>query len=525
MRPANDPDGLYLGLGLTDTNLSVETTFSFSYNDSLGYLTDLAGNRLRNKVSKTIDRTPPSFDIILSPIDSKAIYIFFVKQIVTQSSKIKFQDDAGQDKYQIDPNFPEFNYLMPRCFRIISIDDNGNAVVSSENQINTAVPAEVVSEFSNDSFTCIKLTTTKDINIENLKKLYIQLIMPAEYPQTGTDPLTNNTGSRVTLIQDPLGNYMSMYSAHALSDFAINYVNPLYAYSSDMLDDGVSVMNGLYEEGSWAVHDWNRDQKNYGTLPANHPISIIADTKGDEKIRLYLSPAPDADTVSHQINQDFKIDFRIWFPNLTDGLFRAFAAANNSNYLYTDGSLVDQSSENSIFNISKENVSAWASGSQVSFMFGLMKDNNTPVRIYNNPYYDVATDKFNLSLSIPVPLYCLRMTDTSDVNTLDLWSFKIKSITNQRGGVTILNNVIDAGKGEKTVIKVDVAEEGRLNVMIMTLDGNIITYLNRGNTKPGEYYYTWDGKNNNGAQVARGMYFVRVVGSGIDETRKVMVVK
>ena len=40
---------------------------------------------------------------------------------------------------------------------------------------------------------------------------------------------------------------MSMYSAHALSDFAINYVNPLYAYSSDMLDDGVSVMNGLYE--------------------------------------------------------------------------------------------------------------------------------------------------------------------------------------------------------------------------------------------------------------------------------------
>ena len=68
-------------------------------------------------------------------------------------------------------------------------------------------------------------------------------------------------------------------------------------------------------------------------------------------------------------------------------------------------------------------------------------------------------------------------------------------------------------------------KESRLSVMVMTVDGNIITYLNRGKTKPGEYYYTWDGKNNNGAQVARGMYFVRVVGSGIDETRKVMVVK
>ena len=88
MRPANDPDGLYLGLGLTDTNLSVETTFSFSYNDSLGYLTDLAGNRLRSKTSKTIDRTPPSFDVILSPVDTKSIYIIFVKQLVTKSSMI-----------------------------------------------------------------------------------------------------------------------------------------------------------------------------------------------------------------------------------------------------------------------------------------------------------------------------------------------------------------------------------------------------------------------------------------------------
>ena len=94
---------------------------------------------------------------------------------------------------------------------------------------------------------------------------------------------------------DYLGNYMSMYSAHALSDFAINYVNPLYAYSSDMLYENDSVMNGLYEAGSWAVHYWNADQNNYGTLPAEHPVSIVADTKANEKIRVYLSPAPDAD--------------------------------------------------------------------------------------------------------------------------------------------------------------------------------------------------------------------------------------
>lgn len=521
MRPANDPDGLYLGLGLTDSSLSVETTFAFSYNDSLGYLTDLAGNRLRSKVSKTIDRTPPSFDAIISPVDTKSVYLLFVKQLVTDSSRIKFRDNSGTNVNITD----SFATLMPKCFRIISIDASGTAVVSTENQIDTSIPAEVVESFSNDSFTCIKLTTTKEINIENLKNLYIQLITPAEYPQTASDPLTNNTGSRVTLIQDYLGNYMSMYSAHALSDFAVNYVNPLYAYSTDMLYEDQSIMNGLYEAGSWAVHDWNADQQNYGTLPAGYPISIVADTKGDEKIRVYLSPSPDADSVSKQFNSDFDAKFRIWLPALQDSLFRALSAANNTNFVYSDGQLLDTSSANSLFNITKETVSSWQSGSQISFMFGLMQNSNSPVRIYNNPYYDVSTDKFNLSLSIPVPLYCLRMPDTADLNTLDLWSFKIKGITAQRGGVTILNNVINASNDEKAVVIVDMPEDGNLTVCVMTLDGNIITYLNRGNTKAGEYYYTWNGKNKNGKSVARGMYFVRVLGGGIDETRKVMVVK
>ena len=59
----------------------------------------------------------------------------------------------------------------------------------------------------------------------------------------------------------------------------------------------------------------------------------------------------------------------------------------------------------------------------------------------------------------------------------------------------------------------------------MTIDGNIISYLNRTSTAAGTYYYSWDGKNKSGNKVARGMYFIRVVGNGIDETRKVMVVK
>ncbi|MBO4547254.1 MAG: hypothetical protein J5700_06720, partial [Treponema sp.] len=95
----------------------------------------------------------------------------------------------------------------------------------------------------------------------------------------------------------------------------------------------------------------------------------------------------------------------------------------------------------------------------------------------------------------------------------------------QRGGVTILNNVIDLNNGEHTVVQVDMKESGNLNVMVMTLDGNIVTYLRHGHTDAGTHYYNWNGTNNGGSKVARGLYFVRVIGPGIDETRKVMCVK
>ena len=95
----------------------------------------------------------------------------------------------------------------------------------------------------------------------------------------------------------------------------------------------------------------------------------------------------------------------------------------------------------------------------------------------------------------------------------------------QRGGITIFNNVINVSNGESLTLQVDMAEEGRLNVMVMTLDGNIIEYLSHGNVSAGSHHFTWDGKNRRGSPVARGLYFIRVTGSGIDETRKVMVVR
>nr|MCR5171499.1 hypothetical protein [Treponema sp.] len=57
------------------------------------------------------------------------------------------------------------------------------------------------------------------------------------------------------------------------------------------------------------------------------------------------------------------------------------------------------------------------------------------------------------------------------------------------------------------------------------LDGNIVKKLSNGRVKAGTHYFKWDGTNNAGNAVARGLYFIRVVGEGVDETRKVMCVK
>ena len=530
-RPVNDPDGLYLGLRLSDLSLPIETTFAFSFNEGEGYITDLAGNRLRSKTSKTIDRSAPSFDITLSPINQKEVILVFVKEVVTDSSKIKFTDNNG-NKISLTQDFLS---LLPGCFQIISINEDGTFTPSQSIQIDSSIPAELISEHTSSNFTAFRMTLTNTVTFDNIKNHYIQVKQHPDYPELSTDPFTSNTDSRVTLIQDKLGNYIGMYTAHALSDFAVGVVNPAYGYSPDMKFEEDYVMNGLYGQGTWAVHDWNADQQNYGTLPAGHPVTIVANTDDGteeklslpENVRIYFSPNPQADSISTQLNKDLNIKLRVWLPLVTDGIIPAISSTNNKNFKSVDSKLLNSNNntEGLSFDIPLEDTKDWKTGNQISFLFGILNSNNEPFRIYSSPYYDIGTNRFNLSLSNSVPLYCLRMHNISDISTLDLWSFKIKSITEQRGGVTILNNVINPDKGEKTVVKVNQPVNGKLNVIVMTLDGNIVAYLNRGEALAGEHFFTWNGKNKAGNSVARGMYFVRVIGGDFDETRKVMVVK
>ncbi|MDR1388425.1 MAG: hypothetical protein LBJ31_00415 [Treponema sp.] len=158
------------------------------------------------------------------------------------------------------------------------------------------------------------------------------------------------------------------------------------------------------------------------------------------------------------------------------------------------------------------------------------------IDLYNHEFPSLAENAtmdffFHLSGS-PVDLYAARLDIAAGepipadwYNRVKPFSFGMHNITRQRGGVTILNNVINSNRREHVFLDYTLKGSGRVTIQVFTLDGNLVKVLKRESQGAGDYRVSWDGTNNGGRSVARGMYFIRVVAPDIDEIRKVMVVK
>lgn len=527
-RDSKQIDGLYFSLPLVDENLELKTTFKLSYDDKIGYITDLAGNRLKSKTAFSVDRTPPSIESVLSPIDNKTFYIIFTKKL--DLSKILLLDN-DLNEIEISESFLE---LLPQCFELITINDDGT-FAASDIQIDSKIAAEPVSVLDNGNYTAFKMAFTRDVSLEDVKNVYLRVVNPKKYDYKMCDPITNIKDSYVTLIQDDLGNYIDMFQTHAISEVAINGINPLYGYNSSIQEDKKPITSTTQDEVSFVVRDWNENQQNYGTFYHDKDITIVCDVDNTSKtennfvenINLYFNNDTENKMTSEQFNKKIGGNLRIWFPNIMENHFDFFTYNKNASYGIICSERVDKDdiSAGLKFEFSKSVVENWKSENQISYLFSYLNEDNSQVNIYPAPKFNLLTGLYELNNSMKFPLFAIRMKDVNDITSLDLWSFKVKSVTNQRGGVTILNNVINATYGEKAIVKINLPQDGNLDVMVMTLDGNIVTYLNHGATTSGEHYFTWNGTNNAGSKVARGLYFVRVISSTIDETRKIMVVK
>lgn len=527
-RETGAEDSLYFKLQLpSGSNLPLNSEFTIKY-DSAACVTDLAGNLLKSAEIKSIDRVAPKFNISFASVSGNKLYVVFNKALNSSVISVNRTDGGTESGTIVD------------SLRFIKIPGSPHNFSSADVVSDLTIlsdPAPVVTYSRSNLFTKVVFTLNRTVTLEDIKNCYLQCYSP--YPGVLKDPVTGFSGGNVTFVMDGFSNYMVHGTAHALSDFAVDAVNTKYAYDDRATDDGFNISKEMFKEGSFAVYDWDENQANYGTLVAGHDISLLteledgnetSDDEIPENIVVYITNRPDSGSSSGDYNANLDESLRVWLPSsvkngesatLDIDALPAISSLLNSSFTTYYTSV---SEKNARIDFSKESLESagYGAGNQLSFLFGLADENLEPVKICHAPVYNEVSGSYTLDMQ---PLFALRLKNKKDPTSVDLWSFRLKSLSLQRGNVTVFNNVIDVNAGEYATLKIDMPSDGKLHIAVMTLDGNIVKYLHHGDLSAGEHNYVWDGRTKAGKKVARGLYFIRVFGNGIDETRKVMVVK
>ncbi|WP_303921626.1 FlgD immunoglobulin-like domain containing protein [Treponema berlinense] len=532
---ATSIDGLYLRLPLEDSTLSVRTVFEVNYNPKDSYITDLAGNLLSSSYREktcfqSVDLTPPSILLTLAPVGENKIYAVFSKALDLTGDS---EEAEGANINSTTTGFTDTGITKAVSDTLLSQIAESFVLVKKASssgtppEENKITGAEYVS--SSEDYTALLFTLQNSIDLSDVENLWLRNV---GWKNSTTEDLLGLTVPD-TKIRDFLGNYMQVNTGHTLSDFAINALEVLYAYANQKNSDGWEEKS-LYGQNlapyaeDYAVHDFTAEQGNYGTLLEDRDITLQVKTAGEmpSDRQFVLIPSKKAslekNMVSDRINALLGTDWRLWLPTPQKTVATSPNTATLTEIYSENAATGDLTLWNYTFR--DENYD-FKSGDEIQFLFKLTKSDGTDVTIDND------ADNFDgaVSPSEEIPLYGIKSPleklKAGDFTFVDLWSFKIKGLKQQRGGVTILNNVINVNLREQVVVEVNVPQEGNLNVFVMTLDGNIVRRLNYGRVQAGTHYYRWDGTNVSQKPVARGLYFVRVVGPEIDETRKVLCVK
>lgn len=308
-----------------------------------------------------------------------------------------------------------------------------------------------------------------------------------------TDPLTGDpiAGSNIV---DGVGNTMLPSERHRISDLGINLVEALSA-SDGVREDGlygtgIGALRAFDGSGALFDRDISVAAKVWMIGPSGPDLAMVA----DRSLQLFYDVNPDAASRLSFSSGAASISSELWLPSIVASLFNPGLTANRAARQLAPSVIQNATRQNQDFLI-PSNDAEIADGAMLEFIFR---------------YGD---------------LYCARLTDPADLLSFAPWKIRIEDVKPQRGDVTILNNVIDSGTGEYTVVNVNLRQAGMLSVQVYTLDGALVKILYRGRQSVGEYSYRWDATNAQGDKVARGVYFVRVLAPGVDEIRKVLVVR
>ena len=482
-------DNLYLQLKISSSSFPATEPFTISYgqNGHDGFITDLAGNRMKpfGSATSTFD-FPPEIALTVAPVGSNKMYILFSCPINIEGESLR---------------------KIP-----------ANLVIDSGLGVRTDIPAVV----RTDTRRATGLVVTLDREVK-----YTDIIASQKRIGIAGPPSSMAIKSRkhgYSAVED-------LVHKHIISDFAVNVVRPLFAYDEKMLDDGsvgFSSQN-LYGDGSYATRVFDGSGTSGNTVHEKEDITMkimvenVDSAQIPSSLEMFIDNMPDPASVSAEFNELTGLTGRVWLPS-AHPVLPTISAAGNTHAAALNPQSVDSGTYTFklINNPNTPGNLNYAAGSRVGFLFP-MADSGGNLIMMDNDGDAISPPK--PAPTPNVPLYALRLKDPNDPASIDLWSFDIASVKRQAGGASILNNVINVNTGEQTLIKVDTERAGSLSVIVMTLDGDVLKVLHSGRVEKGEHIYKWDGKNANGEPVARGLYFIRIVGPDIDETRKVMAVR
>ena len=484
-------DSLYMGLFLNDEdkNISVNTVFKILVDENDCFITDLAGNLIQCPGSgelNTIDKIAPKFSLTLAAVGKNKLFVMFSKKL----DVAKIQMKKIQDSFEFIKNSTNSRTETPVLSDLAIVDGSGKYILED---------AKV---------TCIEFNLNRNVTLDDIKSTWIRVKKPSPILDPGTGLETYPTE-----IYDKSANYMQYFDCHALSDFAINSMEPTFAYTNVIEDETVDENSAANVIQSFAGNDFN-SEKLFADRDITMQVKIndgTAENKSTDSAVLYFDSNVTGSRAD-RLNSLTGLNLKIWLP------FSMASIVSNGNVPENpSGNFVDQvNDQNSSLHqlVILKTQFGWNKKDVVEFLGAICDSTGSVYELDNDG--DITTEK--------IPLYALRLENEDDITSLAMWQFALTGISKQRGGVSIMKNVVNPELGDEVTIEV-ITGDGNLNVAVMTMDGNIIKYLEHGNVSAGTHYYKWNGKNKAGKSVARGIYFVRIFGQGIDETRKVMVVK
>lgn len=159
-------------------------------------------------------------------------------------------------------------------------------------------------------------------------------------------------------------------------------------------------------------------------------------------------------------------------------------------------------------------------------------------RDYADTTLDIAGSKLDSLITTPgdtVQLYWrVFASDYSDISHVQTMSLKLTTDTtgtgtqNERPALPVAFNLSQNYPNPfnpSTTVSYDVPHTGYVNITVYDMLGNVVKTLVHSAQTPGHYTIRWNGLNNNGQNVASGIYFIQMRSSDFLATRKITLLR